>query len=192
MNLSKAPAGRRWRVLGTLAVAVALLGALGTTPASAATVHGDTSAVSALGALPASPNSCPIIRFGYGGEYVCGTAPLDIMPGTVNDSGSAESFVLGTDWAIWHAWPGSNGWHSLGGQSIHALNVGNQPTGVFEWSGNPFAIWVFGTDSKQWCDNWGIPAWMGWHLCKLHSGNSRYPSRIAPRCTWRGAISSGR
>lgn len=83
---------------------------------------------------------------------------------SVASNGSAETFVIGTDWAIRHAWPGSNGWHSLGGQSYHAVNVGVTQNGVRLWSGNPYAIWTFGTDGREWCDNWGTPAWMGWHL----------------------------
>jgi hypothetical protein len=180
MKFWKTTVGGPRRGLGTLAVAVALLGSLGTTTASAATGPGATSAVPAssssfehsgshntLGArsVSSAANACSIIRFGYSGEDECGTAVLDVPAGSVANNGSAESFVIGTDWSIWHAWPGSNGWHSLGGQSIHALYVGIHPNGVFLWSSSPFAIWTYGTDSNEWCINWGTPAWQGWHAC---------------------------
>jgi hypothetical protein len=69
-------------------------------------------------------------------------------------------FVIGTDWSVWHAWSGSGGWHSLGGQAERFTS-----SGVFQWSSDPYAIRVYGTDGNQWCDNGGSPNWGGWNLC---------------------------
>ena len=174
MELWKTTGGRRWRALGLLALAVALLVSLGTTNALAATRTGATSAVPARsmsllvqsarsGAQSASAASaCPVSEFGYGGEAACGTFTLYVPAGRVANNGGAEAFVIGTDWAIWHAWPGSNGWHSLGGQAKH--QAGNF---IDIWDANPFMIYTIGTDGKNWCNTWGTPAWSGWALCAV-------------------------
>jgi hypothetical protein len=154
MKLWQTTAGRRWRVLGTLVVAVALLLSLGTTNALAVT------RTSAASAVPAAAQACPVSEFGYGGEAACGTFTLYVPAGRVANNGGPEAFVIGTDWAIWHAWPGSNGWHSLGGQARHAS--GN---GIDLWDDDPFVITTIGTDNRPWCDAWGSPAWSGWGLC---------------------------
>jgi hypothetical protein len=176
MKLWKTTAGRRWRALGTLAVAVALLVPLGTTNALAVTRTGGTSAVPARGtsflvhsarsgtlgprSVSSAASACPVSEFGYSGEAVCGTFGLYVPAGRVANNGGAEAFVIGTDWAIWHAWPGSNGWHSLGGQARQAS--GN---GIDLWDDDPFIISTIGTDNRPWCDAWGSPAWSGWGLC---------------------------
>ena len=176
MKFWKTTGGRPWRVLGALGVAVALLGSLGTTAASAATGPGAASAVPAsstnffaqsgrtsmLGVQSLSPafSACGISRFGYGGQYICGTGILDVAAGTVANNGGAESFVIGTNWQIWHAWPGSNGWHSLGGVAEHTTGNGIAVRLAF-----PFIIQTFGTDGGLWCDNWATPTWGGWYSC---------------------------
>ncbi|MDQ2814510.1 MAG: hypothetical protein M3Z75_22275 [Actinomycetota bacterium] len=161
------------------AAAALALGALAVAPASAAThsvsgvqamVYEATAAhsgnavastftVGSLKDQSLSPSfsTCQVDVFGYGGQGICGTGALFRYA----NGASVEAFIIGTNWAIWHVWPGSNGWHSLGGNAQHS--TGN---GVFEWSGNPYAIWTYGTDGKQWCDNWGTPKWGGWHLCQ--------------------------
>lgn len=103
-------------------------------------------------------SSCSISFFGYAGAYICDTGVLFRQ----DSSGLEEVFVIGTNWQIWHAWPGSNGWHSLGGAAQQEA-PGN---GVYQWSSNPYAIYTYGTDGRQWCDNWGTPTWGGWHLCQ--------------------------
>jgi hypothetical protein len=178
MKLWKTAAGRRWRVLGTLAVAVPLLVSLGTTNALAVTRTGAASAVparstsflvhsarsGALGPQSASSaaSTCPVSEFGYGGETICGTFGLYVPAGSVANNGGAEAFVIGTDWSIWHAWPGSNGWHSLGGQAKHASG-----SFIDIWDTNPFIIYTIGTDGRNWCNAWGSPAWSGWELCAV-------------------------
>ena len=102
-------------------------------------------------------SSCPVSAFGYGGAAICGTGTLVVA---ASDGTALEAFVIGTNWAVWHAWPGSNGWHTLGGVALHSTS-----NGVGLWSTSPYSVWTYGTDGKQWCDNWGSPAWGPWYLC---------------------------
>lgn len=132
-------------------------------PASAATQNATAGgnavvASSGAGVVPAF-SSCPVSAFGYAGQKICGTTEYD-HPGI--DGRVAEVFVIGTNWQIWHAWQGSNGWHSLGGVAQHSST-----NGVFLWSLSPFAIKTHGNDSSGtwYCDNWGVPSWGGWHPC---------------------------
>lgn len=124
-----------------------------------ATVHAATApsggAVRNQSLAPAF-SACSVSAFGYGGEAICGTQVLVVA----SNGTPQEVFVIGTDWAVWHAWPGSNGWHTLHGVALHTTS-----NGVSLWSDNPYSIWIYGTDGKQWCDNWGSPAWGSWHLC---------------------------
>ena len=141
------------------AAAAALgLGALAA-PASAATLREAPAAhVSEPGNQSAGPDfqGCPVSAFGYAGQMICGTNDLNhYVNGMVT-----EVFVIGTDWSLWHAWSGSGGWHRLGGQAERSTS-----SGVFQWSGDPYAIRVYGTDGNQWCDNRGSRNWRGWYLC---------------------------
>jgi hypothetical protein len=115
----------------------------------------------ALKKRSASPDfsSCGINFFGYAGAYICDTGVLFRYQA---NGALEEVFVIGTNWQIWHAWPGSNGWQSLGGAAQQTV----PNNGVYQWSSNPYAIYTYGTDGRQWCDNWGTPAWGGWHLCQ--------------------------
>jgi hypothetical protein len=123
-------------------------------PASAATQH------TAVGGPQSRPDAlaCPVTAFGYGGEAICGTQEA-YYPDQAN---STEDFVIGLDWSVWHAWPGSNGWHSLGGQADH---IEASWSGVFLYSLSPEIIRVWGTDGHFWCDKWGIPTWSNWKPC---------------------------
>jgi hypothetical protein len=167
------------------AVAAAALGlALGAlaAPASASTIapevggtaqgstHGTDAVLTVHGAgalknNSVSPNfsACPVTAFGYGGEMICGTVEATY---TVNGT-PKESFVIGTDWAVWHAWPGSNGWHSLHGQALHftGTDSAGRTSGVFGVNSAHEAVWVWGTDGNPWCSQWGIPNWTSWQPC---------------------------
>lgn len=96
---------------------------------------------------------CPISAFGYSGSVACDSSALF----TINPNGLEEVFVIGTDGAIWHAWPGSNGWHSLGG--VAGNFIGN---GIRLVSFDPFTIQVRGTTGSYYCNKW---AWSGWTVC---------------------------
>lgn len=150
------------------ATAAVLILALGTlaAPASAATRHSTSGTharffkVTGPGGVttPAAASAftaCPVSAFGYGGEAICDTFGFsDYNP----DSGTDEAFVIGLDWSIWHAWPGSNGWHSLGGQALH--ETGN---GVGEFSSNPFTVDTLGTNGLRYCRVW--PWTRDWGRC---------------------------
>ena len=100
--------------------------------------------------------ACPVSSFGYSGEAICGTLELHATPNP--NSGVDEDFIIGLDWSIWHAWPGSNGWHSLGGQALHQT-----PNGVGSFPHNPFLIDTIGTDGNRYCRVW--PWTSGWVQC---------------------------
>lgn len=108
----------------------------------------------------ASPNAaCAITEYGYAGEYICG---FNVLP--VAHDGLTEYFVVGTDYAIWHIWPGSGGWHSLGGKARKATPNGVYLEGIV--STDSWGIYTYGTDNHTWCNNWGIP-WSGWYSCTI-------------------------
>jgi hypothetical protein len=115
-----------------------------------------TGSAGALGTQTVSPAACgDITAFGYAGKEICGYSPLWF---TYPD-GHQEVFVVGTNYAVFHAWSGSNGWHSLGGTAI---------SDVYGWGtfdgGKPI-IEVVGTNGLWYCDAWGSPSWTGWFLC---------------------------
>lgn len=135
----------------------------GMTAAHAGNAAAAPSGAGVLRSPSASPDfsSCGINFFGYAGAYICDTSVLFRYDG---NGDLEEVFVIGTNWAVWHAWPGSNGWHSLGGAAQQISD-----NGVSQWSSNPYAIWTFGTDGHEWCDNWGTPTWGGWHRCSSNT-----------------------
>jgi hypothetical protein len=104
-------------------------------------------------------SACPVSAFGYGGEAVCGSVAMTYK---YPDS-HQEAFIIGINYAIWHAWKGSNGWHSLGGTARAASPTGVWLAGTFN-SGKPI-IDTYGTNNGVYCDNWGSPAWSGWYAC---------------------------
>jgi hypothetical protein len=104
-------------------------------------------------------SACPVSAFGYGGQAVCGSVALTY---TYPDR-HQEAFVIGINYAIWHAWNGSNGWHSLGGTARAASPTGVWLAATFN-SGKPI-IDTYGTNNGVYCDNWGSPAWSGWYAC---------------------------
>ncbi len=69
-----------------------------------------------------------------------------------------DSFVVGTDLALWHRWwDGSNwgGWESLGGV------LTSMPVAV-PWGPNRLDIFAKGTDQALWHRWWDGNAWGGW------------------------------
>lgn len=111
---------------GSAAAAVAATAVLGALagPASAATLHevpaahgvtavSASSGANALKKQSVSPDfqGCAVSAFGYAGQKICSTQTYTHIVNGV----STEMFVIGTDWAVWHAWPGSGGWHECNG-----------------------------------------------------------------------------
>jgi hypothetical protein len=101
-----------------------------------------------------------IIRYGYTGHRVCN---FDIS--TINwGGGNIETFVVGTDYSIWHIWLNSGGWHSLGG-----LASAFEPNGANRWfSATQVGVWTFGVgfdangNRTPCCNAW---PWTGWTPC---------------------------
>lgn len=95
-------------------------------------------------------SSCPITVYGYTGYRIC-----EFGYSTWDHGGGVEWFVVGSDYAVWHAWPGSGGWHSLGGQASRTA-----PNGAYT---NGRGVATFGTDGRPWCRDW--PWNYDWYRC---------------------------
>lgn len=111
-------------------------------------------------ATPAQAAACPITRFGHTGYYLCGTLYTDH---TWSD-GKTESYVIGTDSAVWHIHSGTGGWQSLGG------NVSNRVTAFAGINGRRIAQ-AIGPDGKTpWCKGWlSGSGWNSWEKCDIQS-----------------------
>lgn len=122
-------------------------------PVTTGTIPGDTTTHAA--GSRAALTSCPINRYGYDGYRICEFESWYLDWG----GGNVEYFVVGTDYAIWHIWQGSGGWHSLGGQAQRQT-----PNGAYTFSrGGIAGVWTWGTDGNPWCRNW--PWTSGWYRC---------------------------
>lgn len=150
------------------ALAAGLLGAAGLSPASAATTSPTASATAQAGsvitypgqsaagtvsALATAPCTTPITVYGYTGRRVCGFDYSAYSRGGSN----LEWFVVGGDYAIWHIWPGSGGWRSLGGVARSAA-----PNGAYA-TRSPVGVKTRGTDNAWWCRSWPYGASQGWY-----------------------------
>lgn len=94
---------------------------------------------------------CAITKYGYSGWRICEFTYSYIDRG----NGNVEWFVVGSDYAIYHIWPGSGGWHSLGGRARTAA-----PNGAYTYL---YGVETIGTDNAWWCRDW--PWSSGWHRC---------------------------
>jgi hypothetical protein len=140
---------------------VAVLALLVPTTAQAAPSGGvDTSHSRAVKTPSASATSavaaaaCAITRYGYTGYEVCGYGHSALDWG----GGNVETFVVGTNYEIYHIWKGSGGWKSLGGQSSRSNSYGAQ---VYNYPVNGVA--TVGTNNLLYCRDW--PWSSGWFRC---------------------------
>lgn len=106
------------------------------------------------------PRVCTIYRYGYRGEYICGTNNFEL---TWPD-GRAQTFVIGTNSAVWNIVRNASGivsgWKSLGGLA----RVGVYRNYVT--SASNLGIVVYGTDGNPWCRNFVNGAWQSnWLRC---------------------------
>lgn len=115
-------------------------------PASVTTIAGTERADSVT---PLS--SCAITLYGYTGYRICEFTYSNINWG----NGNVEWFVVGTDYAIWHIWLNSGGWHSLGGQADRQT-----PNGAYSYL---YGVATWGTDDNFYCRDW--PWSRGWYRC---------------------------
>ncbi|MEV4314934.1 hypothetical protein [Actinocrispum sp. NPDC049592] len=148
----------RMRVMGVLlAVVTALLSTvLNPGPASA-----DLQRPHILRITPV-PDSGRVSCYGYYGTFKPGT---DVI---VVDwvSSSDECFAIAPNLTIWHTWPGSGGWHQMGGNG-HADN-----TYWYSFKEDPAikarSVAVFVSSSNTvWCQDYLLPkGWQNeWYQC---------------------------
>lgn len=112
-----------------------------------------------------SPPSCTVFAGPNRGAAICGTLIQDLQ----RSNGLHEKFVVGLDFAVWHAWQTNAStwttWQTLGGQ-VFCRDF--PPCDIFDGVGMPRisdapVISVLGTDGRQWCRAW--PWSVGWHVC---------------------------
>lgn len=151
------------RILLFAVVALFMLGVSGA-PASAETGSTEQTAtitrelaVSAKGA--GTQAVCPLYRYGYYGEAMCGTWILDVHWNS--DGSRPETFVIAPNRTIWHAWPGSGRWHEMPGAGRA------DDTDIAFWVGGDRVVSVWVSNSGYWCntDPAGAAGWTGWWFC---------------------------
>ncbi len=104
-----------------------------------------------------APPVCDVSEYGYAGKMLCGYGRDSVNWG----NGNIEYFVIGTNYAIFHIWKGSGGWHSLGGQTSRTDHFG-----VRAWhSSDQTGIETIGTDGACWDRFW--PWTDGWDGCLI-------------------------
>lgn len=134
------------RSLGLFALIVALFIA----PAAPAGADKGASRAATVAAED-SAEVCKLTRYGYQGNTICGFSTAQIK----HNNGTYEYFLVGTNYAIYHIWPGSGGWKSLGGKAYPV-----PPNGVYA---SGYTIRTIGTDKKYYCRTW--PWTAGWRRC---------------------------
>jgi hypothetical protein len=142
-----------------LACALILVSMPGPARAAAGRVGVEARAMTASAGFgqAAAESACPITKYGHTGYYICGTKVLNA---TWND-GHTETFVIGTDHAVWHIASGFSGWRSMGGQASNTVSYGYSV-------GLPLiSVYVSWASWKYWCSfylfNQG--GWSPWEEC---------------------------
>ena len=89
-------------------------------------------------------------------------------------SGRLDTFVRGTDNALWHKWyhNGWSGWESLGGVLTSA-------PGAVSWSNGRIDVFVAGTDSAMWHKWWALVPTVRLHTKVLTGPNIPLATQIA-------------
>ncbi len=112
-----------------------------------------------------SPPACEVFAGPHRGLAICGTLIQDLR----RTNGLHEIFVIGTNFAVWHAWQttASNWapWQTLGGQ-VFCRDF--PPCSTFDGVAMPVVsnspvISVHGTDGRKYCRAW--PWSSNWGLC---------------------------
>lgn len=149
----------------TLALAVivatiaAVFGGVTSHPAAAGTTRPGTNA-----AVPAA--ACSIKPGAYVGHRVCGMNYFQ----HIWDDGRHEYFIVGTNYAVFHAYqrfPGDRTWSkwiSMGGRVDDSNNFGVHLYGL-GGPGDWPTIVVLGTDRLAYCRSYTGSGWSGWHRC---------------------------
>ncbi|MEE6259358.1 hypothetical protein [Plantactinospora sonchi] len=106
----------------------------------------------------AGPNaSCPIVAHGYSGAYMCGTRV--ILVDWYGDGRRLETFVVSPVRTIWHAWPGSGGWHEMPGRKTgdnmgDAWWSGTATRNISVWANHPTGYWCISDPGSGWTGVW--------------------------------------
>ena len=152
----------RRAILSVLAaVAAVSASVLVAAPAQAATnVHTDHLSVVRMpvSAAAGPATACPILAYGYLGNYLCSSNPYRVLWGTTD-----ETFVIAPNRAIYHAWAGSGGWKQMPGGGLADDVV------TAYWVGNDrlVVVWVRGIGDYCTYDPAGSAGWNGWQRCYL-------------------------
>ncbi|HLX51827.1 MAG TPA: hypothetical protein VKS82_26155 [Streptosporangiaceae bacterium] len=94
------------------------------------------------------------------GAAICGTTEVSFYN---SGTGHWESFVIGTNYSIWHTWTTQSTWYSLGGGFCGASSCG-----VYGSGGYPnITVAGYGPQGTQlWCDTrTNSGTWPGWYKC---------------------------
>jgi len=113
--------------------------------------------------VPPTPPAC-IPPWGPSqGRAICNTNAVLFL----HSNGLFETFVIGTNFAVYHSWETSinvwTGWQTLGG-AVHCKVTSScgPADGVRLFNSAP-TVQVLGTDNRQWCRTW--PWSQGWLHC---------------------------
>ena len=162
-RLTRGGLALRTKVAVIAASAVTLLGlslftAQAGTRASATTTVTASSPESTLPAASLSECTYKFTFNNYTGTFLCNAS----VWGFTFSNGTSQLFGIGTDSAVWTAWNGSNGWHSLGGRAL----VGFGPV-AWSYPSSEAVVKVEGTDYNYWCRtrDASTGAWAGWQMC---------------------------
>jgi hypothetical protein len=142
--------------IAAVAVPIAMALTLGTGTASAASTSRPALTVHSAVKGATANSACAITVYGYTGYRVCEFAYSSLDWG----GGNVEVFVVGTDYAIYHIWNGSGGWHSLGGMARNTT-----PNGAYAFNSPSIGVETIGTDNNWYCNYWGSASWSGWQRC---------------------------
>jgi hypothetical protein len=101
----------------------------------------------------------------FGGRFYCG-GPYDAGTYNCEDDmtfgSTLQTFVIGTDHAVWTIWSGNGGkswssWHSLGGKAYSYVWFTNE-------NGSDFTINVIGADGNRWSKRrYSGGSWSNWY-----------------------------
>ncbi|MFJ6673599.1 hypothetical protein ACIQMJ_21025 [Actinosynnema sp. NPDC091369] len=105
--------------------------------------------------VTAVPSTGKVSCYGYTGTFLAGTNVVVVNWLSTDD----ECFGIATDRTIWHAWPGSGGWHKMPGGGYadsvaYSLFLENPSTEQRE-----VVFWTRSSD-KFWCQDFRLPG--GW------------------------------
>jgi hypothetical protein len=169
---------RRVTATAGCAVHVAVAATAATQPAAAharasvrALAAGKRVTVTAAPAATCSPGQGVQVGLYNGSSYgppfgyeVCGTREISAYNAS---TGHWESFVIGTNYSMWHTWTGQSKWYNMGGGFCDVGYTG-QPCGVYGSGSYPnITVGGYGPQKLQeWCSTrQNNGTWSAWYKC---------------------------